>query len=127
MAREIPSWISSSTTRRTRTRPATLEPPAFEILLQTQILPEKHRVGAIVGFAQKARRCVLRMLDRELAHGGHLLGKSFCCADIMFGTTLAWLPDSLAPFAALQDYVARVTARPAYQRALQPVPDDNRR
>ncbi|MGB5473972.1 MAG: hypothetical protein WBQ78_10900 [Gammaproteobacteria bacterium] len=64
---------------------------------------------------------------QETAHGGHLLGKSFCCADVMFGTTLAWLPDSLAPFAALQDYVARVTARPANRRALQPVPDNNRR
>lgn len=105
--------------------PATLEPPAFEILLHTRILPEKHRVPEIVDFARRGHRHVLRVLERELTHDGYLLGTEFCCADILLASTLNWLPDSLAPFPALTDYLERVIARPAYRRAQQPVPVDN--
>jgi glutathione S-transferase len=104
--------------------PGTLEPPAFEILLHTQILPEKHRVGEIVGFAEKDYRRVLRMLATQLDHDGYLLGTSFSCADIMIGSTLDWLPDMLEPFPALQAYVQRVTSREAHARAIQPVDSD---
>jgi glutathione S-transferase len=107
--------------------PATLEPPAFEILLHTRILPEDRRVPEIVGFARRGHRRILRVLAEELAHDGYLLGERFSCADIVLGTTLTWLPDSLTSFPALSAYVERVTARPAYRRAMQPVHGNNRR
>ena len=100
--------------------PGTLEPPAFEILMHTMILPEKHRVAEIVGFAEKGYKRVLRKLAAELDHDGYLLGATFSCADIMAGSTLNWLPDMLEPYPALQAYVQRVTARDAYARATLP-------
>ena len=101
--------------------PATLEPPAFDILQHTQILPEKKRIAAIVPFATRSYKKILRMLAKELDHGGYLLGEQFSCADIMLGTTLTWLPDLLEHYASLSDYTQRVTARPAYQRAIEPL------
>ena len=99
--------------------PGTLEPPAFDILLHTQILPEKQRVEAIVPFATRGYQRVLRMLSRELDHDGYLLGKQFTCADIMLGTTLALLPELLEKHPPLLTYTRRVTTRPAYQRAIE--------
>ena len=104
--------------------PGTLEPPAFEILLHTMILPEKHRVAEIVSFAEKDYRHVLRKLAMQLDHDGYLLGAAFSCADIMTGSTLNWLPGMLEPYPALQAYVQRVTSRDAYVRAMQPVNTD---
>ena len=101
--------------------PATLEPPAFDILLHTVILPEKHRVEAIVPFATKGHRRVLRVLAEELDHDGYLLGENFSCADIMLGTTLTWLPEPLEDYPPLLAYTERVTSRPAYQRAMAPI------
>lgn len=101
--------------------PATLEPPAFEILMHTRILPEKRRVREIVGFAEKSYGRILRYLATELEHDGYLLGTSFSCADIMVGSTLDWLPEMLEPHPALQAYVQRLTSRDAYARAKQPV------
>ena len=101
--------------------PGTLEPPAFDILLHTQILPEKQRIEAIVPFATRGYQRVLRMLSRELDHDGYLLGKQFTCADIMLGTTLTLLPELLGKHPALLTYTRRVTARPAYQRAIEGV------
>ena len=101
--------------------PGTLEPPAFDILMHTMILPEKKRVPEIVGFAEKGYKRVLRMLAKELDHDGYLLGEHFSCADILVGTTLTWLPEHLEPLPALLSYVKRVTSRPAYQRAIQAI------
>jgi glutathione S-transferase len=104
--------------------PGTLEPPAFDILLHTLILPEKQRVGEIIGFAEKSYRRVLLMLAKQLDHDGFILGASFTCADIMIGSTLNWLPDKLEPYPALQAYVERITSRAAYARAVQAVNTD---
>ena len=104
--------------------PGTLEPPAFDILLHTLILPEKQRVGEIIGFAEKSYRRVLLVLAKQLDHDGFILGASFTCADIMIGSTLNWLPDMLAPYPALQAYVERLTSRAAYARAVQAVNTD---
>ncbi len=101
--------------------PGTLEPPAFDILMHTQILPEKKRIAAIVPFSTRRYQQILRMLSKELDHDGYLLGEQFTCADIMLGTTLAWLPELLADHPSLLAYIQRATARPAYQRAIEPV------
>jgi glutathione S-transferase len=101
--------------------PGTLEPPAFDILLHTFILPEPQRVAAIVPFARRRYEGVLHMLSDELDHHGFLLGSAFSTADILLATTLNWLPDLLKPYPALQAYLTRTTARPSWLRAQQPV------
>jgi glutathione S-transferase len=101
--------------------PATLEPPAFDVLMHTQILPEKKRIDAIVPYAVKGYQCVLKMLAKELDHDGYLLGEEFTAADIMMTTTLSVLPELLEEFPALLAYTQRATNRPAYQRAIEPI------
>jgi glutathione S-transferase len=101
--------------------PATLEPPAFDVLMHTQILPEKERVEAIVPYATKRYQRVLKMLAKELDHDGYLMGEQFTAADIMMTTTLSWLPELLEEHPSLLAYTQRATARPAYQRAIQPI------
>jgi len=97
--------------------PGTLEPAPFEILMHTLILPEKDRVGEFIGYAESRYKRVLLMLEKQLDHDGFILGEKFSCADIMIGSTLNWLPDMLEPYPALQAYVQRLNARPAYARA----------
>jgi glutathione S-transferase len=101
--------------------PATLEPPAFDILMHTQILPEKKRVEAIVPYATGCYQRVLKMLAKELDHDGFLMGEQFTAADIMMTTTLSWLPELLEEYPPLLAYTQRATNRPAYQRAIQPI------
>ena len=101
--------------------PGTLEPPAFDILMHTQILPEKKRVEAIVPYATGRYHSVLKMLAKELDHDGYLMGEQFTAADIMMTTTLSWLPELLEEYPSLLAYTQRATARPAYQSAIQPI------
>ena len=101
--------------------PATLEPPAFDVLMHTQILPEEKRVEAIVPYATERYQQVLKILAKELDHDGYLLGEQFTAADIMMTTTLTWLPELLEEYPPLLAYTQRTTARPAYQRAIQPI------
>jgi len=99
--------------------PGTLEPPAFEILMHTKILPEKIRVPEIVTYAKKNYRRVLSVVASQLAHNDYILGNSFSCADIMVASTLNVLPEFLESHPKLQDYVERTFSRDACIRALQ--------
>ncbi len=101
--------------------PATLEPPAFDILMHTQILPEKKRVEIIVPYATERYQRVLKMLAKELDHDGYLMGEQFTAADIMMTTTLSWLPELLEKHPTLLAYTQRATARPAYKRAIESI------
>jgi len=101
--------------------PATLEPPAFELLLHTRILPKEQRVPEIVGFAEQGYRRVLDMLAEHFRQHDYLLDEAFSCADILVGHTLTWLPGMIAPYPPLLAYTERLTARDAYARARQPV------
>jgi glutathione S-transferase len=67
------------------------------------------------GFARQAQAAAQR-----LAQGGpYVLGEHFSGADILFTTTLTGaLRRSIALPAVLQEYLRRVSARSAYQRAL---------
>ena len=104
--------------------PATLEPPAFEILMHTRILPKARRVPEIVGFAEQAYQRVLGMLARQLEHDAYLLGERFSTADILIGHTLTWLPRQVKDHLSLKAYVRRVTTRDAYARAMQAIDKD---
>jgi len=100
--------------------PGTLEPPAFDILLHTEILPPARRVDAILPFARKRYYAVLKVLATELAQQDYLLGPRFTTADIMTGSTLMWLPDMLRNYPVLQAYIERLRTRPARLRAVAP-------
>ena len=101
--------------------PATLEPPAFDVLMHTQILPDDKRIDDIVPYATERYQQVLKVLAEELDHDGYLLGKTFTAADIMMATTLAWLPELLEAYPTLLAFTQRATSRPAYQRAIEPI------
>ena len=97
--------------------PATLEPPAFELLLHTRILPEEQRVPAIVPFAEQSYRRVLDMLVKHFQQHDYLLGNTISCADILVGHTLTWLPELIAPYPPLLAYTERLGMRDAFKRA----------
>ncbi|HXS73860.1 MAG TPA: glutathione S-transferase family protein [Rhodanobacteraceae bacterium] len=62
---------------------------------------------------------VINALTTQLAHGPWLLGESFTAADVLWGGALNWaLAFKLVPESnVLREYVERVAARPAMQRA----------
>ncbi len=101
--------------------PATLEPPAFELLLHTRILPMQQRMPEILGPAEQGYQRVLDMLEAHLRQHAYLLGETFSCADILVGHTLTWLPRMIESSPPLLAYTERLTTRPAYVRAMAPV------
>ncbi len=68
------------------------------------------------GFARQ-----ISVVTEELRTGGpYLLGKMFTCADVLLTTCLTWARYCKIPLAPeLCDYVADLTARPAYRRAAE--------
>lgn len=63
---------------------------------------------------------MLATFTRQLRAGPWLLGERFSAADILWGTALGWITAfKLVPaLPEIVDYMARVNARPAAQRAL---------
>ncbi len=95
--------------------PGCIEPAFVDRMLKRDgALP--HLSAAWGGFDS-----VLAALRDGLAPGPYLLGEPFSAADVLIGSMLQWgvvtglLPNE-APF---KDYVARLGARPALQRALR--------
>jgi glutathione S-transferase len=62
---------------------------------------------------------MLGTLVQQLRAGPYLLGERFSAADVLWGTALAWTTAfKLVPeLPEIMDYIARVTSRPAAQRA----------
>ncbi len=96
--------------------PAELEPPLIESLRQAERDPER-AAGARRRFDAAAGAVAEALDDSEF-----LVGGSFSVADVLVGTTLAFtarggfydeLPENL------KEYLARLAARPASQRALE--------
>lgn len=103
---EYEQWMFYST--------ATLEPPAFNYMLHTQILPEDKRVKAIADWNEKQYIYILKVLNGLLKDKRYLLGEQFSTADIMVAYLLFWFPDILQRFSVLQDYCERLAKREAY-------------
>jgi glutathione S-transferase len=63
---------------------------------------------------------VLPVVIRQLSQGAYLLGERFSAADVLYGTSFALFAGSplLPKSAAIDEYVKRVLARPAYARAM---------
>lgn len=60
---------------------------------------------------------VARLLE-ALWVGPYLMGDTFTLADVMVGSTLVWARAQLPDSPLLDDYAARLAARPAHQRAV---------
>jgi glutathione S-transferase len=100
---------------------ATLEPPVLAIFLNTIMLPEAERSAAAVEKAKTEFAAVARVLSNALAGRTFILGEQFSAADVMIGSTLGWagMMGLLGDQPTLQEYVKRLTERPAFQRAQQ--------
>jgi len=98
---------------------ATLEPPVLQVFMHTVMLPEGQRSAAQVEDGRQKFADVARVLAQALKSKPFLLGEQFSAADVMIGSTLAWSQflGLLEGQPVLQDYVKRLTERPAYQRA----------
>jgi len=99
--------------------PGEVEPPLFYHQLHNKILPEKIRVKEILPWLQERYIHVLEALQNKLADNKYLLGNNFSTADIMLGSSISWMPESLKPFPALEDYILRLSNREAYINAMR--------
>jgi glutathione S-transferase len=97
----------------------TLEPPIGDVYLE-RMKPAEQQSAAAVDAALARFRSSAQVLEGELT-GPFLLGESLSAADVMVGCVLAFagMLGMLDGHPILQDYVARITARPAYRRAMQ--------
>jgi glutathione S-transferase len=95
---------------------ATLDPPAYEIVLQRKLLPEKMRSQSRLKEAENKFAEAAAFLDHTLSDRAYILGETFTAADIMLGMTLMWNKSLLAPYRNLEGYVKRLAARPALKR-----------
>lgn len=82
-------------------------------------LPADHPV---VAATQDRLGKVLALMEDHLAHNDYLAGRDFTAADIMtvfsLSTMRLFYPFDLAPYPSIRAYLARMGARPAYQRAM---------
>ena len=97
----------------------TLEPPIGEVYVE-RLKPSEQQSAAIIAAALERFRAAAQALEGELA-GPYLLGDTFSAADVMVGCVLAFagMLGMLEGHERLRDYVARITARPAFGRAMQ--------
>jgi glutathione S-transferase len=97
-----------------------IEPPLVAIFLHTLRKPEAERIPAVVAEARTQLAAALDVVERALDGRQFILGNEFSAADVMLGSTLVWaqmmslLGDQRA---GTSGYLARMGARPAFQRA----------
>ena len=92
-------------------RPGILEPAMMERYLKIQHIP-----GAM-GWAEPGE--VDTFLNRHLTENRYFLGDAFSAADVMVGGAIHYMiyVKLMAETPVFKDYIARITARPAFQRA----------
>jgi glutathione S-transferase len=95
---------------------ATLEPPAYELVLQRKLLPEKLRSRSRLKDALERFHESAKFVDRSLDECSFILGETFTAADVMLGTTLLWNKSLLEGYRNLDNYVKRLSSRPALKR-----------
>jgi glutathione S-transferase len=97
----------------------TLEPPLIDIFMHSKLLPEEKRQPKVLEAARDKGKNISQIVDRALAGKEFIVGDRFTAADVLLGATLIWghYFGMSEGFPAIQSYVARMLARPAYQRA----------
>jgi glutathione S-transferase len=93
-------------------RPGVLEPAMLERHLKIQ-----HVTGAM-GWAEPDE--VDAVLNRHLAENPYFLGDTFSAADVVVGGAIHFMimVKRMEETPVLKDYVGRITARPAFQKAM---------
>lgn len=95
-------------------------PPVNTIVVQTVLLPPDRRNEEALGQAQRLLTRALAPVDENLADKDYLIG-DFSAADIMLGhacfmsNRLGCVTDDMT---GLKNYVARLEARPAFQKGI---------
>lgn len=97
----------------------TLEPPIGEVYVE-RLKPAEQQSAVTIAAALERFRAAATVLEGELA-GPYLVGDSFSAADVLVGCVLAFagMLGLLDGHERLREYVARITARPAFGRAMQ--------
>jgi glutathione S-transferase len=76
----------------------------------------------VTGRIRERMKQMLSFVDAELAERSWFAGKEFTAADVLmvfpFTTMRRFLDYDLAPYANILAYLARIEARPAYQKAM---------
>ena len=99
---------------------ATFMPSIGELVQHTLLRPEAERIAAVVPDAKRRLARVLGVVEQALAKQDTLLPSGFSAADIMLGYALqlAKLLGQLpADLPRTNAYLARLAARPAFQKA----------
>lgn len=76
------------------------------------------RLGAPENETPPAFAAALARVERALADGPWLLGERFSAADVMMGGTLGWAHQLMPRDGRIPAYLAQLTQRPAFQRAM---------
>jgi glutathione S-transferase len=93
--------------------------PQLGVLLRQGRRPEAARHQDVIAEARDKATALLAYCEDELARSPYVLGWDFTAADIMLGYTLALADDlKLVGAPATRAYLARLSARPAFQAAM---------
>ena len=96
-------------------------PPVNTIVVHTLLLPEDRRDATVLGQAQRLLNKSLKPVDEALEGRDYLVG-DFSAADIMLGHA-CWVGNNLGQVSDdmenLKAYVARLEARPGFQKMLE--------
>ncbi|MFM9899873.1 MAG: glutathione S-transferase family protein [Polaromonas sp.] len=100
------------------------EKDALALLMHSALMPVERRKPALALEAERRLAAPLRVLEQHLQHRRqhqpepYLAGDRFTVADVCVASVLAWVrhaPALMAPCPAVQAWLARCLARPAYQ------------
>ena len=99
---------------------ATVMPPIGQIVQHTFRKPKEERLQSVIDESNATLGRYMTLLDKELANKEFICGDQFTAADIMLGYDLNLckiIRFSLDPYPNVAAYFARLSARPAFQRA----------
>lgn len=98
----------------------TLQPAFMRLMISGRFAPPADHPALKLGQARMER--ILGYMDARLAQVPYLAGAQFTAADIMTVFSLTTMryfqPYDLAPWPCILQYLVRIGARPAYQRAM---------
>jgi glutathione S-transferase len=90
-----------------------IDPPAFQVLLHTALLPPDRRNPAVLAESGRKFEDAARVVEDRLAGEEFLVGRSFSAADVMMASALLRGRSLLEARPTLRAYVDRLTSRPA--------------
>jgi glutathione S-transferase len=100
--------------------PARVDPLLETITVHTLILPEGQRDPAAAKAAAERFRACGDLLTAALSRSPYVLGKEFSAADVVIGYCCFWAKfvGLIGDYPVLAQYLDRVSARPAFQKAM---------